>query len=84
MTTAIGWIGAALVVVTYAQKNMRQLRYISLLASTAMLIYGLALRIWPNVTLELILSAINIRRLVQLRSERAVREVHEARPVIAS
>jgi hypothetical protein len=79
MTTAVGWIGAALVVVTYAQKNMRQLRYISLLASTAMLTYGMALRIWPNVTLELILSVINVRRLVQLRSEPAVPEAHEAR-----
>jgi hypothetical protein len=34
-----------------------------------MLIYAVALRIWPNVTLELILSVINIRLLFQLTTE---------------
>ena len=81
MTTMIGWLGATLVVVTYAQKDIRRLRYVGLLASATMLTYSVALRIWPNVALESLLSLVNLRRAWQLRAEwRAAPNTTGARP----
>jgi len=67
-TTMIGWLGAGLVLTSYAQSNTARLRQINLLASIAMLTFDISLHIWPSVVLELLLAVINIRRLAQLRS----------------
>jgi hypothetical protein len=72
MTMTIGWLGAALVLASYAQTNTARLRQINLLASIAMLTFDVTLRIWPSVVLELLLAIVNIRRLTQLRSGAAV------------
>jgi hypothetical protein len=67
MITLLGWLGAALVLASYAQSNTVRLRQINLLASVAMLTFNTALRIWPSVVLELALAVVNVRRLTQLR-----------------
>jgi hypothetical protein len=68
MITTIGWVGATLVLLSYAQTNTARLRQINLLASVAMLTFNIAMRIWPSVVLELLLGVVNARRLLQLRS----------------
>ena len=70
MTTIIGWVGAALVLCSYAQTDTTRLRQINLLASVAMLTFDLTLHIWPAVVLEVTLGLVNARRLVQLRTQR--------------
>ncbi len=67
MIEFIGWLGAALVLVSYAQHNTIRLRQISLLAGAALLSFNLILGVWPNVALELALAVVNLRRLIQLR-----------------
>ena len=67
MIEFVGWLGAALVLVSYAQHNTIRLRQISLLAGAALLSFNLILGVWPNVALELALAVVNLRRLIQLR-----------------
>jgi hypothetical protein len=70
MTTIIGWVGAALVLCSYAQTDTTRLRQINLLASVAMLTFDLTLHIWPSVVLEVTLGLVNATRLMQLRTRR--------------
>jgi hypothetical protein len=65
MIDLVGWLGALLVVASYAQRDTVRLRQVSLLASVALLSFNLVLGIWPNVALELALVVVNVRRLVQ-------------------
>ena len=67
MIELVGWLGAALVLVSYAQHNTIRLRQISLLAGAALVSFNLILGVWPNVALELALAVVNVRRLIQLR-----------------
>lgn len=63
LTLAIGWLGTALVIVSYAQTNVRMLRVISMIASIVLVAFNAALGIWSNVALEVALVAINVARL---------------------
>jgi hypothetical protein len=67
MTTMIGWLGASLVLLSYAQRDAVRLRQINLVASIAMTAFDLALRIWPSLVLEVLLAAMNVYRLRQQR-----------------
>ncbi len=74
MITLLGWVGAGLALLAYAQTGAARLRQIALLSSVALLAFNLVLGIWSNVALEFALGAVNVRRLVQLRpSTRRVR-----------
>ena len=68
MTTLLGWLGAGLALVSYAQTKTARLRQISILASMALLCFNLLLGIWSNVALESTLGVVNLYRLMQLRS----------------
>jgi hypothetical protein len=63
LTIAVGWLGTALVVFSYAQSNVRMLRVISMVASVVLVAFNAALGIWSNVALEVALVAINVARL---------------------
>lgn len=63
MITALGWLGTALVIASYAQPNVARLRRISLIASAVLIAFNAALGIWSNVALEVALVAINLERL---------------------
>ena len=67
-TEWLGWLGTALVIVAYAQPDARRLRVVSLAASVVLIGFNLALGIWSNVALEVVLVAVN---LVRLRSRPA-------------
>ena len=68
MTTLLGWLGAGLALVSYAQTRTARLRQISILASMALLSFNLLLGIWSNVALESTLGVVNLYRLMQLRN----------------
>ena len=63
MITALGWLGTALVIASYAQPNVARLRRISLIASAVLIAFNAALGIWSNVALEVALVLINLARL---------------------
>jgi hypothetical protein len=67
MVTLLGWIGALLALVAYAQTSAIRLRQVALASSVALLAFAAMLGIWSNVVLELTLGAVNMRRLLQLR-----------------
>lgn len=69
MVTMLGWIGALLALVAYAQTGAVRLRQVALASSVALLTFAVLLGIWSNVVLELALGAVNVRRLLQLRHE---------------
>lgn len=63
MITALGWLGTALVIASYAQPNVARLRRISLVASAVLIAFNAVLGIWSNVALEVALVVINLERL---------------------
>jgi hypothetical protein len=63
MITALGWLGTALVIASYAQPNVARLRRISLIASIVLIAFNALLGIWSNVALEVALVVINLARL---------------------
>lgn len=67
MITLLGWVGAGLALVAYAQTGAARFRQIALLSSVALLTFNVILGIWSNVALECALGAVNVGRLVQLR-----------------
>jgi hypothetical protein len=66
MVTLLGWIGALLALLAYAQTATIRLRQIALLSSVALLTFAVLLGIWSNVVLESALGIVNVRRLMQL------------------
>ena len=74
MITAAGWLGATLILLAYAQTNLRRLRQISVLGGIALLMFNFAVHMWPNVVLELVLGVINVRRLLELRARPTVEQ----------
>lgn len=71
LTLAVGWLGTALVILSYAQSNVRMLRIISMVASIVLVAFNVALGIWSNVALEIALVAINVARLRKRGDQRA-------------
>ncbi len=69
MVTLLGWVGALLALVAYAQTTAIRLRQVALLSSVALVTFAALLGIWSNVVLELALGAVNVRRLLQLRRD---------------
>ncbi|MEP7112114.1 MAG: hypothetical protein ABI862_02510 [Ilumatobacteraceae bacterium] len=67
MITVLGWIGALLALLAYAQTGTVRFRQIALLSSVALLTFAVLLGIWSNVVLESALVAVNVRRLLQLQ-----------------
>ena len=69
MITALGWLGTALVIASYAQPNVARLRRISLIASAVLIAFNAVLGIWSNVALEVALVVINLERLRRDQAE---------------
>jgi hypothetical protein len=63
LLTALGWLGTALVIVSYAQADVARLRMVSLVASVVLVAFNAALGVWSNVALEVALVVINLMRL---------------------
>jgi hypothetical protein len=68
MTTVLGWFGATLVILAYAQTGTARLRQVGILASVALITFNALIGVWSNVALESVLVVINLRRLAQVRA----------------
>jgi len=69
MVTVLGWSGALLALIAYAQTAAVRLRLVALASSVALLTFAVLLGIWSNAVLELALGVVNVRRLLQLRQQ---------------
>ncbi len=69
MISAIGWIGSALCVSSLVQKNQLRFRALNLGACIAMIAFNTANGTWSMVLLNVIVSIINIRQIIRIRSE---------------
>ncbi len=68
MIAGIGWIGSALCVSSLIQNNQMRLRALNLGACAAMIAFNGANGTWSMVLLNVIVSIIDIRQIVALRS----------------
>ncbi len=80
MVQLLGWFGAGLVLLSYAQHDGRRLRQVNLAASVALLVFHVALGVWPSVAMELAVAAVNLRRLRQRRPVDDSPRPHPAAP----
>ena len=63
ITDAMGYFAASLVLATFCAKQMVLLRALAIASNLAFITYGLAARLWPIVTLHLIMLPLNVIRL---------------------
>jgi hypothetical protein len=59
----IGWIGSAILVWSLLQTRLLRLRLLNLIGGVVLIGYNAALRVWPMVGLNVVLSAINLWHL---------------------
>jgi hypothetical protein len=59
----MGYFAASLVLATFCAKQMVLLRALAIASNLAFITYGLAARLWPIVTLHLIMLPLNVIRL---------------------
>jgi hypothetical protein len=77
---AVGWVGSALLVYSLMQQAVLRFRIWNLAASLSLLIFNVAIRVWPMVAVNAVITAINawqIRRLLRTRDDESVFEVLE-------
>ncbi|MGE0700179.1 MAG: Crp/Fnr family transcriptional regulator [Hyphomicrobiaceae bacterium] len=67
MTLALGWLAAALTLVSFFQQRMIPLRMFAIAANMIFITYALLIQAWHVVALHSILLPFNIWRLVEMR-----------------
>lgn len=86
---AVGWAGSAVVVWSMMQQRILRLRLYNLVGCLVQILYNGVLGVWPLVTLNVVLAAIqvvNLRRLLRGRDDPtsyAVAEVPADGPLVA-
>lgn len=76
----VGWVGSALLVWSLLQARVLRLRAINLVGCLVLIGYNGALRVWPMVGLNVVLTLINmyyLRKLLATRHDEGVYEVVE-------
>jgi len=63
---AVGWLGAALQVATFAMNSMIPVRILAMASSVCFIIYGGVFHLWPLLTVALVLLSVNAYRLYEL------------------
>jgi len=63
---AVGWLGAALQVATFAMNSMIPVRILAMASSVCFIIYGGVFHLWPLLTVTLVLLSVNAYRLYEL------------------
>ncbi len=67
---AVGYLGAALVLVTFCMRSMGALRLVAICSNVAFISYGYFGRVAPVLVLHALLLPINIYRLLEPSSGR--------------
>ncbi|WP_338550518.1 Crp/Fnr family transcriptional regulator [Roseovarius phycicola] len=66
MIEAVGWLAVAFKLATFSMNSMIWLRVLVILSSVCFIIYSAVFQIWPLLTIEVILLAMNAYRLYEL------------------
>lgn len=66
MIEAVGWLAVAFKLATFSMNSMIWLRVLVILSSVCFIVYSAVFQIWPLLTIEVILLAINAYRLYEL------------------
>ncbi len=82
---ALGWIAAALTLLTFISCDMIRLRVLALLANVAFVLYAMSADLGPILALHVVLAPINLWRLLQLlRRETEKEKAVASQPAPAS
>ncbi len=72
----VGWLAAALTMLTFSMRDMRALRMAGMAANLAFIFYGLGDALYPVAALHILLLPCNALRLWQIvRERRGMRDV---------
>lgn len=71
MTSALGWVGCAFLLISLAQSNTLRLRLFNLVACVILVVYNLAIGAEPPAATNALLAAVNLWRLMRLLRVRA-------------
>ncbi len=72
----IGFVASALVLATFAMKDMRHLRAMAVLSNLAFIVYGAINGLLPVLILHLLLLPLNLRRLIEETRAAAVSQTY--------
>ena len=67
LTLALGWLAAALTLVSFFQKRMIPLRALAIAANVVFIVYALLVQAWHVAALHAILLPFNITRLIEMK-----------------
>ena len=70
LVNEVGWIAAALTLLTFSMREMRALRAAGMAANLAFIFYGLGATLYPVVALHMLLLPCNALRFWQIARER--------------
>ncbi|MBX3195468.1 MAG: YgjV family protein [Microbacteriaceae bacterium] len=74
----LGWVGSATLIVGILQKQMLQLRLVSLVAALLLVAYNVLIASWPMVAMNVVIFAINAVRFLQSMQERRTAQANPA------
>jgi hypothetical protein len=66
MSDWLGWCAAALTLLTFLARDMALLRILALAANISFIAYAASARLWPVLTLHVVLVPVNVGRLLEL------------------
>jgi hypothetical protein len=77
----LGWCAAALTLLTFMARDMALLRVLALAANISFIAYAANARLWPVLTLHVVLVPVNVGRLLELfRYRRRVAQPNASLP----
>jgi hypothetical protein len=62
----LGWCAAVLTLLTFSARDMALLRTLALAANISFIAYAASARLWPVLTLHVVLVPVNVSRLLEL------------------
>lgn len=80
MIEVLGWAGSALLIFSLLQARVLRFRVLNLVACVLLVVFNLAIEVWPMVAMNVVLCGINaylIRRLLAERHDATAYEVLE-------
>jgi hypothetical protein len=71
MIQTLGWFGSALIVASLVAKQPLPFRLLNLASAVVLLVFNLAIELWPMVALNIVILMVNVWQLTSLWRTRA-------------
>jgi hypothetical protein len=71
MIQTLGWFGSALIVASLVAKQPIPFRLLNLASAVVLLVFNLAIELWPMVVLNIVILTVNVWQLTSIRRTRA-------------